>query len=187
MLKEMIVLQTAGVFESGAIGDLLSKWEQMGFFSYILPFMLIFALVFGILTKVNVFRDNKMVNGIIALAVGLMSLQFNFVPDFFAQLFPRVGVGLAVILAIFVVAGLFIDPESKGINYFLLGIGVLVIGLVLIQSTGALGWASGSWWEENWQMVVGAIFIFIIVALIIGSSSQPKHGPGDQYNPYYKR
>ncbi len=175
MLKEMIVLASYGGFGSGTIGDLLSKWEQVGFFSYILPFLLIFALVFGILIKTAVFKDNKFVNGIIALAVALMSLQFNFVPAFFSQLFPRVGIGLAVILGILVVAGLFIDPKSNAINYFLLGIGVLIIGMVLIQSTDALGWSSGQWWADNWQMVVGAVFILILVAVIIGGSKSPEN------------
>ncbi len=166
----MIVLASYGNFGGGAIGELLSKWEQIGFFSYLLPFMLIFALVFGILTKTNIFKENKMVNGIIALAVALMSLQFDFVPSFFSQIFPRVGVALAIILGIFIIAGLFMDENSKWINYVLLGIGALTIGLVLIQSAGELGWASGQWWEENWQMVIGAVFILMLVSVIIGGS-----------------
>ncbi len=40
----------------GAIGDVLSSWEQAGFFSYLLPFLLIFALVFGILTQIQLFK-----------------------------------------------------------------------------------------------------------------------------------
>lgn len=185
MLNGVIVLASYA-FPSGAIGDLLAKWETMGFFSYLLPFLLIFALVFGILTKVHPLGENKMVNGIIALAVALMSLQFGFVPEFFAQIFPRVGVGLAIILGVLIVAGLFIDPESKAINYILLGIGVVVIGVVLIQSTAATGWQSGDWWGENWQMVIGAIFLFILIAVIIGSSN-PNKKDDKKYNPYYAR
>ncbi len=185
MLKEMMLLQSAGVFSAGTIGDLLAKWEQVGFFSYLLPFMLIFALVFGILVKTQIFKDNRMVNGIIALAVALMALQFGFVSQFFSQIFPRVGVGLAIILAIFIIIGLFMDPESKAINYFLLGVGVLVIGLVLIQSAGELGWASGQWWDDNWQMIVGAVFILIIVAVIIGGSKPADKGP--EYLPLWAR
>ncbi|OGJ12762.1 hypothetical protein A3K82_02370 [Candidatus Pacearchaeota archaeon RBG_19FT_COMBO_34_9] len=186
MLKEMIVLQSAGLAGSGVIGDLLAKWEQVGFFSYLLPFMLIFALVFGILVRVKIFKENKMVNGIIALAVALMALQFDFVPLFFSQIFPRVGIALAIILGILIVAGLFMDPDSKAINYFLLGVGVLVIGIVLIQSAGALGWASGTWWEDNWQLVVGGVFLLIIVAVIIGGSKKAGE-KGPPYNPIWAR
>jgi len=182
MLEGMIILASySSLSGNGAIADLLSKWEQIGFFSYLLPFMLIFALVFGILTKVNVFKENKMINGIIALAVAMMALQFDFVPTFFAQIFPRLGVGLAILLGILIMVGLFMDPDSSMVNYFLLGIGVLVIGLVFIQSAGELGWASGHWWEENWQMIVGAVFILILVAVIIGGSKSKKDK--DKYHP----
>ena len=182
MFKEMIFLQTTSAFPSGFLGDLLTKWEQAGFFSYLLPFLLLFALVFGILTKINIFKDNKMVNGIIALSVSLMALQFNFVPDFFSQVFPRVGVGLAVILVLLIVVGLFADEKSNAVNYVLLGVGVIIVGMVIIQSAGALGWASGQWWEDNWQMVIGAIFLLILVSIIIGSGSGNK-GPAQVYHP----
>ena len=182
MFKEMIFLQTASAFPSGFLGDLLTKWEQAGFFSYLLPFLLLFALVFGILIKINIFKDNKMVNGIIALSVSLMALQFNFVPDFFSQIFPRVGVGLAVILVLLIVVGLFADEKSNAVNYVLLGVGVIIVGMVIIQSAGALGWASGQWWEDNWQMVIGAIFLLILVSIIIGSGSGNK-GPTQVYHP----
>ncbi len=168
------VASTVSAFPSGVVGELLSKWESAGFFSYLLPFLLIFALVFGILTKVNVFKDNKMVNGIIALAVALMSLQFGFVPEFFSQIFPRIGVGLAIILGLLIIVGLFAPKKSAAVNYVLLGVGVIIIGLIIIQSAGALGWQSGQWWEDNWQMVVGAIFLFILISVIIAGSGKNK-------------
>jgi peptidoglycan/LPS O-acetylase OafA/YrhL len=172
MLEGMIFLQSSSLFQNGVLGDLFTKWAEAGLFSYLLPFLLIFALVFGILTRTNLFKDNKVVNGIIALAVALMALQFDFVPSFFSQIFPRVGIALAIILGIMIVVGLFAPKDSPAVNYVLLGIGVITIGLVIIQSAGAVGWQSGQWWEEHWQLVVGAIFLFILVAVIIGSASK---------------
>ena len=55
----------------GLVGDMLSQWEQAGFFSYLLPFLLLFALIFGILNQIHLFRENKSINGIIALVVSL--------------------------------------------------------------------------------------------------------------------
>jgi hypothetical protein len=174
MFQEVIFLASITNFPSGAIGDLLSKWEEAGFFTYLLPFLLIFALVFGILTKINIFKDNKAVNGIIALAVGLMSLQFSFVSDFFAQIFPRLGVGLAIILGILILVGLFADERSNAVNYVLMGIGLVVFGAVLIQSASATGWAAGQWWQDNWQVIVGAGFLIILLVVIIGGGSKNK-------------
>lgn len=188
MLKELIFLQTAGSFGTGIIGDLLAKWEELGFFSYLLPFLLIFALVFGILTKVQIFKDNKIVNGIIALAVAFMALQFSFVPMFFAQIFPRVGIGLVIILAIIVVAGLFIDPKSKMINYFLLGIGVLITGVIIVQSAGELGWQSAEFWTTYAPTIVLGVFILIVVFVVIGASAKGTQGKTPEpYVPYYAK
>lgn len=175
-----VMLQSAGF--GGIIERLFATWQQAGFFTYLFPFLLLFALIFGILTRIKIFQENKGVNAIIALVVALMALQFSFVSNFFAQLFPRVGVGLAIILVVLIVAGLFIDPKSNGINFILLGIGVIVVIVVLIQSAGATGWSSGAWWGDNWETVVGLIAILVIIALVIGLSG-PKTGKPPEYNP----
>ena len=182
MFKEMMMLATASAFPTGALGDLLSKWESAGFFSYLLPFLLLFALVFGILTRVQIFKENKMINGIIALAVALMALQFEFVPTFFSQIFPRMGIGLAIILGVLIITGLFADPKSAVVNYVLLAVSVVTIGLILVQSAGAVGWQSGEWWMDNWQIIVGAIFLIIVIVLLINGAS-PKNPQGPVYEP----
>src|SRR3990167_5223415 len=98
MFNGVIFLATYG-FNGGTFGNLLSQWEQLGVFSYVLPFLLIFALVFGILMRTKIFEENKGINGIIALSTALMALQFNFVPIFFSDIFPKLGIGISVILA----------------------------------------------------------------------------------------
>ncbi|MBU4015742.1 hypothetical protein KJ878_06145 [Patescibacteria group bacterium] len=113
-------------FEGGGIGDFLNEMNNAGFFSYVLPFLLIFALVFGILNQIRLFKENKSINGIIALVVGLMALQFDFVPIFFSEIFPRMGVGLVVLLLLLIFAGMFADPDSNATMYTLLGVGVVI-------------------------------------------------------------
>jgi hypothetical protein len=186
MFKEMIFLETASISSSGAIGNLLTKLAEAGFFSYLIPFLLIFALVFGILVKVKIFKENKMVNGIIALSVALMSLQFDFVPTFFSQIFPRLGIGLAIVLVVLILAGLFIDPDNKAINYVLLGIAAVIVGAVIIQSAGAVGWQSGEWWSNNWEVIMGSIVLVVIVALVVAGSGNKNQTPKG-YAPFYAR
>ena len=97
----------------GDIGSILAYWDSIGFFSYVLPFLLIFALVFGILTRSQIFKDNKGINAILSLTVGLLSLQFQFVPYFFGEIFSRLGVGLAVILSALILVGLFLPSDKN--------------------------------------------------------------------------
>jgi hypothetical protein len=180
MFKEMIFLQTGTLFSGGQIGQLLTDWEQAGVFSYMLPFLLIFSLVFGLLSKMNVFGNaqdpnkGKGINAIISVAVAMMALQFDIVSVFFAEIFPRMGVALSIILVLLVVGGLFI-PTNKENNWFLVALSVIVfiiIGAVVVNSFGALGWLTQIPWLANIWDQYGSIIIFvlIIVAIILAST-----------------
>ena len=107
--------------------------------------MLIFTLVFGILSSTKIFRENRSVDAIIALVVALMALQLEMVPVFFTEVFPRLGVALAAILVILILAGFFIDPKKAGIMYTLLGVGVIAAIAVLVSASGNTGFYYSYW------------------------------------------
>lgn len=176
MLDKIFTLQFGG-FYGGSFGNLISSMEQAGFFSYVLPFLLIFALVFGILTRTQIFKNNKAINAVLALVVGLLSLQFNFVPIFFSEIFPRLGVGLAIILALLILAGLFFDPKNKLINYSLLFIGFIIFLVVLVQTFGWVGWTSGFILYDNWPTIIMGIVVLGIIALVFNSVGPKKPLP----------
>jgi len=158
-------------YYGGAIGDMLNQWAQMGFFSYLLPFLLIFAMVFGILSSIKMFKENRAIDAIIALAVGLMALQFDLVPVFFSQVFPRMGVALSVILVIMILAGLFIDPTKAGIMYTFLGVGVIAAIIVLVSSAGYTGYG-GYWMYNNWGTIIGVIIFLAAIGIIVGAANK---------------
>jgi len=182
MLSELITFQFGG-FYGGSIGNLLSYWEQAGFFSYVLPFLLIFALVFGILTRTNIFKENRALNGIIALVVGLLALQFEIVPIFFSEIFPRLGVALAIILVILIVLGLFLDPTKAWVGFFLFGIAAITVIVVLVQTAGYLGFGGGFLYfiYDYWPTIIGIIIFLVILGVIVGAGTQRKDPLS--YNP----
>jgi len=175
MINGVTILASYGYFGGGALGDLFSQWEAAGIFAYALPFLLIFALVFGLLSKLNIFasrgdpNSGKGVNVIIALAVAFMSLQFNIVSMFFSEIFPRFGVALSVILVILILGGLFM-PTNKENNWFMVALAIIVfiiIGIVIYNSLNAFGWGlGGTGLAYIWERY-GAIIIFAVV--IIGA------------------
>ncbi len=173
-----ILLQFAG-FYGGTVGNLLAYWEQAGVFSYVLPFLLIFAVVFGILMKIKVFGDNKGLNAVIALVIGLLALQFDLVPVFFSEIFPRVGVALSILLVLIILLGLFFDKkDNKVINYGLLAVAVIIFITVLVKTTGYLGWYSGYWWSTYWpNILLGALIIGALAAIINSVSGKKVEGP----------
>lgn len=164
---------------SGTIQDLFSQWEQIGFFDYILPFLLIFALVFGILTKINIFKENKAINAIIALAVGLMALQFGFVSQFFSEILPKLGIGLMIILIFLILVGLFLNPKNKGMMGLMFGIGIIIVIVILAKTAGNFGW-TWNFWRENMPLIVGVIVILAIIGIIIAASSKWQRGPDSE-------
>ena len=175
MLDNIFTLQVRGYY-GGSFGDLLVQMEQAGFFAYVLPFLLIFALIFGILTRTQIFKNNKAINAVIAFVVGLLALQFDFVPVFFSEIFPRLGVGLAVILALLILAGLFFDPANKMVNYGLLAVGIIVFLVVLVQTVGVAGWYSGFWLYDNWSRILLVLIVIGILAAVINSVGPRRQG-----------
>jgi len=169
MINEAGVFLASYGYYGGVIGDSLNRLAEFGFFDYVLPFLLIFALVFGILSSIKLFKDNKGIDAIIALVVALMALQFDIVPMFFAQVFPRLGVALAVILVILILAGFFIDPSKAWIMYILLGIGVISAIVVLISAAEGTGFYYSWALNESTMILIGVgIFLIVMIAIITG-------------------
>lgn len=183
MLESILSLASYGFFQGGGIGDLLNYWEQAGFFSYVLPFLLIFALVYAIIGNMKLFGQNKGVSAVIALCVGLLALQFDVVPLFFSEIFPRVGIALSVILAILILLGLFIDPTQKWMKYMLLGIAVIVLLVVLFQQAYSSFWYDIFYFFDaqtfSWLMLglIVLVFIMIIVKPKMNNPELPDFNP----------
>ena len=185
MIEELITLASYGYFGGGAIGNLFAQWEAQGVFTYMLPFLLIFALIFGLLMRLNIFASkqgdpNKGINAIIALAIALMALQFNVVSIFFAEIFPRLGIALSIILVILILGGIFI-PTNKTNNWFMVTLIIIVFGIVIVviyTSMNAMGWGffSGGGFSYFWRQY-GALIIFLaIVVAVIATTTVKKKG-----------
>ncbi len=171
MIEGLVFLASYSRFDQGAIGSALASWEQAGVFSYMLPFLLIFSLIFGILTQLNLFKEkNKVVNAIISLVVALMALQFEFVSVFFAEIFPRLGIGLVILLVVMVLIGLF-APNRTWVTYTLFAAAAIVLVVVLVNTAVAVEWfSSGFLAGMNWQNLLPWIILIVLIAVVVGSA-----------------
>jgi hypothetical protein len=188
MINGVTVLASYGSFGGGTIGNLFAQWEAAGIFAYALPFLLIFAIVFAILSYVQVFKDNKAVVAIISLAVALMALQFELVSYFFADIFPRLGVALSIILVLLILGGIFLDWENKGIKWFaFILVAVTVIAVVWgpLRNMGFLsGWGGINILGGNLSNIIAVVVILgLIVWVISGGNSRLKIGDAPVRNP----
>jgi len=186
MIESLFSLAFYSSMGGGTIGNLLFQWEQAGVFSYILPFLVIFALIFGILSTMNLFGNNKAINAIISLAVGLMALQFNFVSVFFSEIFPRMGVVLAIMLVILILLGLFVRNEDGSLNKTFKAVMIGVVGImviwVVVSSFNSFGWYTGYgfWYGLKYYLptIIGAVlFVGFLVAIIMGGRRVATRAP----------
>ena len=118
---------------ANTITDVLNTWADYGVFAYVLPFLMIFALVYGLLSKSKLLGENKGVHATLALVIGLLALQFDYVSNFFATIFPYAGIGIAVLLVALILMGVLTDDE-KSAKWIFFGIGAVIFIVVLLYS-----------------------------------------------------
>ena len=156
-------------------GNLLSQLEQLGFFRLVLPFLLIFAVVYAVLTKIPVFEKNRGAGAIVSFAVGLLALQFDQVPAFFQVVFPNFGIALSLLLIALILAGAFISEEEKKYKWIFFGLGALMFLIVTFASFSDWQFVGYWWWQQYGGLIItGIIVIGAIIAVIV--SGKPKRG-----------
>jgi len=153
------------------IVDILNQWEAIGVFDIVLPFLLIFAVVYGILTASNILSGNKGVNVTISLVIGLLALRLGFVQDFFREVFPRLGVGLAVFIILLILTGSFLPTKIRPAVfwiYFAIGavIAIVVLGGAFSSTTfgGGLGLIGSDIivWIVSIALLIGIIVVIVV-------------------------
>ena len=158
------------------ITDILNQWQTAGVFAYVLPFLLIFAVIFGILSTGKILGENKGVQATIALAVGLMALQFDYVTQFFATIFPYAGIGISILLIGVILMGLFAKENTKWYPKVFFGLGVLIFLVVVIASLSDMTYFGFNRFYNYWPAVVAGVILLGLMALIIWGSKDKSGG-----------
>jgi len=143
------------------------------FSDYILPFVLVFTLVFAILEKSKLLGDSKkQVNAIVGLVVGLILISFSFARDMVVMLMPFLAVSIVILFVFMLLYGFVMgkkdgDVLHKGVKIAL----AIILGLALIT---ALLLISGIW-DEVYDFLfnregAGQIWInVLLIAVITGA------------------
>jgi len=122
------------------------------FLNYILPFVLVFTLIFAILQKTQLLGEGKkQVDALIGLMVGFILIAFPFSRDIVVELMPFLAVS-AVILLVFMLLYGFIMGKNKGdvlgmawIKWVLIAIVALALITVVLMIAG--------WWDNVYEFV----------------------------------
>ena len=165
------------------IGTIILQWQNAGVYDFLLPFLLVFAIVFGILSATNIIGGQRGLHVIIALVIGFMAVGYNYSTElsfsqFLQILFPKLAIGLAVLLALLILVGLFIpDDERKYWGWGLGALGVIVAIIIIAQSFERFGWYNSGFYGDYVGWIIGAVLLLgIIIAVAASGGNREGHG-----------
>lgn len=125
------------------IQETLVAMEGSGLYTVALPFVLVFAIIYGLLSKLELFGDkSRQVNAVVGLSGALYAVSSPAVQGFGQQFIPLYGsVGLLLVFALTIMIALGltnITPEQYSKTFAVMG-AVLAAGVVgLIVNAGGL-------------------------------------------------
>jgi len=145
------------------------------FINYILPFVLVFTLIFAILEKSQLLGEGKkQVNSIIGLVVGLILIAFPFARDIVVKLMPFLAISAVVLLVFMLLYGFVVGKKDGDVLDRKLKIAFgIIIGFALIT---VLLFSAGLWdpiydslfqRQGGSQILVNVVLIIIIAGAVI--------------------
>lgn len=158
------------------LDSMIQMWQAYGVFSVFIPFVLIFAVVFAILSKSKILGGKSGIDTIVAIAIALLSLQWDFMPRFFSELFPRLGMGIAVLLALVILVGMFITSKHETVWMIILAsIAFIIFIVVLIQTQIGFNWSASPFWQNyGFMVIMGVVIVGLIVGMVLSNPSGKK-------------
>ncbi|PJC44539.1 hypothetical protein CO038_03020 [Candidatus Pacearchaeota archaeon CG_4_9_14_0_2_um_filter_39_13] len=170
------VISSFAFMQYVAFEDILIKLEQLGLFEFILPLLLMFAIVYGVLSWTNMFGGEKPIHALIAIVLAFLAIRWPVYRDFLAIVSPKLGVGLTIILVLVLLMGLFIPEKSQAImGWIMIGVAVVIALVIFAQSYSDLqGAGYGSYVNSDmigWVIIV-ALLIGVIVAVVTAGASK---------------
>ena len=138
----------------------------------LLPFILMFTLVFAVLQKSKVLGDGKrQIDALVALAVALIFVSVGKAVGIVTSLIPFLAVALVVILVFLLLVsfsfkqGEFELPKGVKIALGIIAAIALVVAVVYITNFGT--YLKNLFTGESSALLTNVIFIVIIVAAVI--------------------
>jgi len=142
--------------------------EKFGFYDVVIPFLLVFTLVFGVLQKIKIFgKESKQYNALISVTIALLFVAASNLVEAVNQYMPVIGLVLAMFLGLMLMLGMFgVKEGSKGVQtlgWVLAGLVSITIGLAYLPQ---IKWFSDFFGSlENYSTLL--LTIVIVMAVVI--------------------
>jgi hypothetical protein len=180
-------------YNSGAFGGFFSYLEQFGIVDIIIPFILIFTILYAVLQKIQLFGKDtsKKYNVVIALGIALLSItphatgrygDFDVV-NVINNSLPQIGLILIALVLLMVLIGLLSGKEQSTSSSVILGLaGILAVILLIMVFWRALFPYTSPYWlsfldNPSFQAFLVIILVFgLIVWFVTKEPSKDNKG-----------
>ena len=171
---------------SSPLGGAIEFLKDFGFFEVVLPFLLIFTIVFGVLEKTKLFgavdkKPKQNINSMIAFVIALFFVSATNLVEATSVFLPQVVVLLITLMSFMMLVGFFYADQEfsfeKNTFWKVFLTIIFFIGIVL------LSWrayhpesfdSAGAFWEST--AGVSIIFLVIVVGTILFVTIPGKKG-----------
>ena len=86
--------------------SIIATWQDIGIYGVLLPFLLIFAISFAILGKIQIFGvGKKNINVVVSLVLGLLFLQNVYLVERVQFILPKIGFSLLIFVLLLLLVG----------------------------------------------------------------------------------
>jgi len=159
------------------IGNMLEILQETGFYDYVLPFLLVFTILFAILEKTKVLgtqdqeKPRTNINAVLAFVIALIVIVQTDIVAIMNTYLSKMALFIIIVLIAMLVLGMLGGDFSKATGVPMFGI-IIAIAAVIWALTPNLGilpyWMHLSDTSIAWLIVLG-VFILIIWFVTSGS------------------
>ncbi|HLD38771.1 MAG TPA: hypothetical protein VJB05_00480 [archaeon] len=141
---------------------LVANLNALGFFGFLLPWIFVFVVVYGLLTKAKFFENPKIV-GVLSLVLAFFVIGFGgpWLANFFVNLFGYAAVIIAGILVIVLFVTMSGGNVTKLFDNKAVAILMAAVGLVIFFV------AVGGSAVVVSDAVIGIVFVIILMAVAV--------------------
>jgi hypothetical protein len=135
----------------------------------LLPFLLVFLIIFAILQKSEVFgKGKKQIDSLVALVIALLFVSFANAVGIVVLLMPFLGASLAVIIVFMILWGSVWNNEVPKALKTTIGVIVsIAVVVAVIFITGAYDYLMNLFESDSSGILVNVIMIVVVIGAVV--------------------
>ena len=167
---------------------LMEQWASLGFFSFLLPWLFTFAIVYGLLAKVNLFGgNNNRISALIGVIVAFFVAPYAgaWLAGFFATLSTGMVIVLGALLTVVIFAAMIGVEAKDSFGYKKFGVPIVAV-IAIIVFFFALGGELGEMTIGSNTIMTVAFMVVLLLAIwfvVKGGEKSSGAGAGNQTGP----